>query len=381
MHIPNFKQFLAFSIIGTVCLMPLLVLPAMIGVLVDNAGMSDSSAGWSSSAHFFAAAAIGLLLSLRMHRINLRQIGTWTLALAVVADIASALTAGESVSFFAARVAAGFMLGASYICSVGAFARFDGYERGFGLFVTLQFIVSGLGLYLVPVYADQMGADGLFAGLAVLDAVALLLARYLPSETADHQGEQAKQSEMKTLLTMTAILAIVGFALFEAANNAQFAYIERFGVALHIPDENIGFSLLIASLIGIPGAFAVVLIGPRFGTLGPLLFGIAIAITGLITLINAESYTAYFIGSCCMGFSWAYCLPFIQSLLASIDRNGSAIAAGSSLSTFGSAVGPGIAAVVVSGGKYENVFLLSIGLFAATVATFVYANRAMRKNA
>lgn len=380
MRIPNLRPFLAFSFIGTVCLMPLLVLPAMIGVLVDYAGMSDSSAGWSSSAHFFAAAAVGLLLSVRMHHINLRQITTWALALAVIADSASAFTAGESALFFSARIIAGVMLGASYICSVAAFARYEGYERGFGLFVTLQFIVSGLGLYLVPVYADQIGAGGLFAGLAVLDVVALLLARFLPSAKADHLGAHPPQSEIKTLLTMTAILAVLGFAIFEAANNAQFAYIERFGVALDIPPEKIGFSLLIASLIGIPGAFAVVVIGQRFGTLGPLLFGIAIAIAGLITLINAETYNTYFIGSCCMGFSWAYCLPFIQSLLASIDRNGSAIAAGSSLSTFGSALGPGIAAVVVTGGRYENVFLLSMGLFAATVAAFVYADRAIKES-
>jgi hypothetical protein len=54
MHIPHFRHFALFSIIGTVTLMPLLVLPAMIGVLVDNAGMSESSAGWSASANFLA---------------------------------------------------------------------------------------------------------------------------------------------------------------------------------------------------------------------------------------------------------------------------------------------------------------------------------------
>ena len=76
-----------------------------------------------------------------------------------------------------------------------------------------------------------------------------------------------------------------------------------------------------------------------------------------------------------MGFSWAFCLPFIQSLLATIDRKGSAISAGTSFSTFGSAFGPGIAATVVAGGKYSNVFLLSIGLFVLTLALFFYANK------
>jgi predicted MFS family arabinose efflux permease len=378
LRIQHLGHFLAFSAIGTVTLMPLLVLPAMIGVLVDNAGMSDSSAGWSASANFLAAAAIGLLISLRIHRLNLRQLATFALVVAAIADLVSALTAGEVPVFFAARILAGLALGAAYVASVSSFARYDDFERGFGLFVTIQFIVSGLGLYVVPVFADDIGAVGLFSGFAVLDCLALLMAQFLPQAKPAEEAVGEFESELKILLTVSAVLAIFGFAAFEAANNAQFTYIERFGVALGISDHRVGFSLLIASLVGIPGAFSIVVIGQRFGTLLPLVFGMLIALGGLAILLAAESYAAYFIGSCCMGFSWAFCLPFIQSLLATIDRKGSAIAAGTSFSTFGSAIGPGVAAIVVTGGRYANVFLLSIGLFIITLVAFVYADRARR---
>ena len=375
MHIPHLRHFVVFSVIGTVTLMPLLVLPAMIGVLVDNAGMSESSAGWSASINFLASAVVGLLMSVRIHHMNLRQVATVALTLAVIADLVSGFTAGNTTFFFAARAVAGLLLGAAYITSVSSFARYDGYERGFGLFVTLQFIISGLGLYIVPVYADAMGAKGLFGLFAGMDVIALLLARFLPSEKAAEPGHGISESELKILLTGSAILAIVGFAVFEAANNAQFAYIERFGVALEISDQQVGLALMIASLVGIPGAFSIVIVGQRFGTLSPLVLGISIAIGGLLVLLNAESYGAYFFGGCCMGFSWAFCLPFIQSLLATIDRKGSAISAGTSFSTFGSAFGPGLAATVVAGGKYANVFLLSIGLFVVTMVLFFYANK------
>ncbi len=376
MPIPHLRHFAAFSIIGTVALMPLLVLPAMIGVLVDNAGMSEASAGWSASVHFLASAVVGLVMAVRVHHVNLRRVATLALVLAIVADIGSGLTAGDTAAFFVARLVAGLMLGAAYVASVASFARFDGYERGFGLFVTLQFSVSGLGLYIVPVYADDLGAMGLFGLFAVMDAIALLLARRLPAETAAPVGTRKSASELRLLLTAAAMLAIVGFAVFEAANNAQFAYIERFGVALAISDQKVGVALLLASLIGIPGAFSIVIVGQRFGTLGPLVLGIAIAIAGLLVLLSADSYAAYLFGGCCMGFSWAFCLPFIQSLLATIDRKGSAISAGTSLSTFGSAMGPGLAAMVVGGGKYANVFMLSIGLFVITLTLFFFANQA-----
>jgi predicted MFS family arabinose efflux permease len=375
MRIENFSRFTMFSVIGSVTLMPLLVLPAMIGVLVDQANMSESLAGWSASLNFLGAAAIGLLISLRIHHLNLRQIGTLALALAVVADLASAFMAGPTTAFLVVRTIAGVVLGAAYVAAVSSFARYDGYERGFGIFVTLQFTISGLGLYLVPVFSDELGARGLFVVFAMLDILALFLARHLPDEIAAIKEHRESKSELRVLFTLAAILAIVGFSLFEAANNAQFTYIERFGVSLDISEHRIGIALLVASLIGISGAFTIVVIGHRFGTIGPLTLGITIAISGLLILLGAETYFWYFMGGCFMGFSWAYCLPYIQSLLASLDRNGTAIAAGTSFSTLGSAIGPGFAALIVGGGKYGNVFTLSIALFVVACVCFFYASR------
>ncbi len=359
--------------------MPLLVLPAMIGVLVDNAGMSEQWAGWSASANFLASAIVGLLIALRVHHLNLRRISTWALMVAIGADLASGLSADSITVFFAARIVAGVMLGATYVAAVTSFARYDGFERGFGIYVTMQFIVSGVGLYAVPVYADQLGVMGLFGGFAILDLLALGFARFLPAERAAVTGDPGSRTELNILLGMTAIMAILGFAAFEAANNAQFTYIERFGVYLGVSDQHIGFSLLIASLVGIPGAFTIVIVGQRFGTLGPLVFGIGVAMAGQATLLFANSYAAYFIGSCCMGFSWAFCLPYIQSFLATIDRKGSAIAAGTSVSTLGSAIGPGLAAVVVTDSSYGNVFMLSIALFVLTSLLFIVAAKSTRR--
>ena len=383
MTLPQFGRFLAFSAIGTVALMPLLVLPAMIGVLVDNAAMSDASAGASASLHFLAGATVGLVTALRIHHLNLRRVTALALLAAIVCDVTSGITAGDNQLFFAARAAAGMGLGVAYVAAASAFARYDDFERGYGLFITMQFIVSGLGLYIVPVYADELGTTGLFFGFVILELLALLMSVALPGlQSAPSQGVandvEGQVSELGNLLTATAIFAVLGFAIFEAANNAQFTYIERFGVALDIADADIGFSLFIASLAGIPGAFAIVIVGCRFGTLLPLLLGIGLGIAGMLILIGAETYAVYFIGSCCMGFSWAFCLPFIQTLLATIDRKGSVIAAGSSISTFGSAAGPGIAALIVTGGNYANVFRLSILFFVLSAVLFVYAARHRR---
>jgi len=88
-----------------------------------------------------------------------------------------------------------------------------------------------------------------------------------------------------------------------------------------------GTTLLIASLIGIPDAFSIVFLGSRFGRVGPLACGIGVAIAGLVILTSTQHPWFYLLGSCCLGFSWAFCLPYIQGLMASLDPNGSAVAA------------------------------------------------------
>ena len=130
MHIPNLKRFCIFSAIGTIALMPLLVLPAMIGVLVDESALTESFAGWSASLNFCGGALVAIGMSVRMHSIDLRKVARIGLALAAAADLASALTAAHAAAFLCVRFVAGVGAGAAYTVAIAAFGRYDQVERG-----------------------------------------------------------------------------------------------------------------------------------------------------------------------------------------------------------------------------------------------------------
>lgn len=375
MQIRNARVFFRFSCLGTITLMPLLVLPAMIGVLVDESAMAESFAGWSASCNFSGAALVALLMSLRMHHLNLRTVATLGMFLAATADLLSIPSAGWPGLFLAVRFVAGFGTGAAYTAALAAFARYEDTDRGYGIFITLQFLVSGLGLYLLPVYSEVLSTAGMFTVLAALDAAAVMLARYLPGKAVDERAANRRASEMSVLLTTVAVSALLGFFVFEAANTAQFTYVERLGMALQFGEQRVGTGLLIASLVGIPGAFAIVLIGGRYGRIAPLLMGICISITGLILLTTTDSYPFYILGNCFIGFAWAFCLPFAQGLLASLDPDGSVLAAGSFVTTVGGAGGPGLAALLVDGGHYDRVFAMAIALLVLALISFAFANQ------
>ncbi|MEM6682986.1 MAG: MFS transporter [Pseudomonadota bacterium] len=367
-----YSRFFAIATIGTIALLPLLLLPAMVGVLVDDGGLTETQAGWLSAVGALGGAGVSFMMALRMHCIQPRRLAAIMLLLATGLDGISAFIVGPDAAFYGVRILSGLATTAAYVIVIAAFARFEQYERGYGMFVTLQFLVSGIGLYLLPVFSSNMGAKGMYLILAACNAGAFALAAALPSTgSAKPQAAENPKSELRFLLSLATLAAILGFGIFEMANNVQFTYVERYGVSIGLVGEEIGFSLLIGSLVGIPGAFAIVLLGDRFGTVVPLGFGIGMGVLGLVFLSLGPSYSGYFIGSCCLGFSWAFCLPFIQSLLAGLDREGSVLAAGSTASMLGAAIGPGLAAAVLGEGNYRAVFAVAIFLFVLSFAAFL----------
>jgi predicted MFS family arabinose efflux permease len=370
-------RFGIYSVIGVISLMPLLVLPAMIGTLADESTLGETLAGWSASLNFFGGAVAALLMALRMHRLDLRRVAVLAFAAAALGDLTSAFSADQATLFLPARLFAGIGAGAAYTVVVAAFARLPDVDRGYGLFVTLQFIVSGIGLYILPVYSPALGVEGMFLSIAALEIAAIGLTRHLPGRAVDSPAFTGLRTERHVLLAGATLLGAFGFAVYEAANTAQFTYLERLGVSLALSDHQVGLALLIASLAGIPGAFTIVLLGSRFGRMAPLSAGVGLGLCGLLMLVTSASFGGYLLGASLIGFSWAFCLPYIQGLLAALDPHGSAVAAGSASSTIGGSIGPGVAALALGSGSYTRVLGLSMCLLLIALASFWLANRKM----
>ena len=377
--IPNLRIFFALSFIAVMSIYPVLTLPVMIGILMDHAGMSSFSAGWLTAVGTLSTASAGFIMSVKMDNKNLQKLSRFTLIIAIFTDLLSAFTAGTTIIFFLIRVIWGLAMGVAHASSVSSIAHYDNFKQGFGIYVGLQFIVSGIGLYIIPVYADIIGVTGFFIGFAVLDSVALIFTKYLGSDYNEPAKTNKNNTSLGVMISVPAILAIIGFTVFEAANTAQFSYIERFGVISNLTEHHIGIALLVGSLLGIPGAFSIFILGDKFGLVRPLIFGFLLSISALTMLLLSSNYIIYFITSCMLGFSWSFCMPFIESLLAKIDRKGRVVAAGSSISFFGSAFGPGMAAIVVSGDIYTNSFILSICLFFITLFIFLILGKQIKE--
>jgi MFS family permease len=160
------SRFGLYSLAGCVTLLPLLVLPAMVGVLVDGGVLDEGRAGWAASLGFFGSAAISMVLAFFMHRVDLRKIATGALVLAAAGDAMSAMLGAQPELLLVTRFVTGMGTGAAYTAIVAAFARERHVDRGYGAFITLQFIISGVGLYLLTVNAEALGYRGMYLTFA-----------------------------------------------------------------------------------------------------------------------------------------------------------------------------------------------------------------------
>ena len=138
-------------------------------------------------------------------------------------------------------------MGAANIAVYTSFATMPNYERGYGLFVLMQFVVSGLGLYFLIIYSQNIGVQGMYLSLATLDLIALFLVRYLPNRSTTMEVDDSSHTEIKVLLSLATLFAVVGFGLFEASGFAQFTYIERVGMAIPLSELTVGNIMLVSS--------------------------------------------------------------------------------------------------------------------------------------
>jgi MFS family permease len=354
------------AILGCTCLIPLLISPIITGILVDHGGMTDSQAGVTAGFGAIGAILIALLCAIFMHHLPLRQLATAGLLLAAVTNLVSALVYEQHGIFYALRAMNSLGDGACYAAVMSSYARESNSERCYGLFMTLQFGLSAAAMFVLSTYLPALTVTQLYLIIAGCNLLALPLVRLLPAAPAQAAGVVIRASEWRLILTVPALAGLGALCFFEASNTANAAYVERIAVLADLDDQQIGAALGISSLAGVPGAFAILWLGARFGHVKPVLAGIFIGALALLVLMSASSFTAYLLAICTLSMTWAFTLPYLQSVLADQDPGGAVVTAGGIASGAGGGLGPAAASTLVSATDYSGV--LVVGLTAYLMA-------------
>jgi hypothetical protein len=354
------------SVLGSVALLPLLVLPGMVGGLVDFAGFSDSEAGWVASAGFAGGAIGSIFAGLRIRHMDPRQMAIAGLLMLALFDGLSVFVGQLPTTVFVAfRLLAGIGGMVAYGAVMATIAALSSPERGYGIFMVFQFGISGLGLWGLPYVLPVVGVPGMFAifsGLAVASYV-LRGAVIHRSGVTDGQGV-----ELHAILKPTALLMLFGIGLYETANLMHYAYGDRIGLTFDLSNYEIGRILGTATFLGVPAAFIVVWIGDRFGQLQPLAFALAVSVVGMLILLYPFGPVSYRVSMYTMGSIWAVGLPYFYAIGARIDPGGSVVVVAGFFTSLGATLGPALSALLVRPGYYDDIILGAIGIYGLVAA-------------
>jgi MFS family permease len=366
-------QIIRASILGSVAVLPILILPTMVGALVDYVGFTEAQAGWVAAAGFSGSALGAIVVGLRIRHLDPQRLAFLGLVTLAAFDAASMFVSHLPVWLFVTlRFISGIGGAAVFASVLTTIAASANPDRGYGIFMAFQFALSAIGLYGLPSVLPVNGVMGMYLLMAGAAALSLLL-----KNSVIHRGTISDDPaiEIHMLIKPAAILALLGIGFFEMANFMHFTYAERIGVSFALSMNRIGEILGLSSLLGIPAALLVAWVGDRFGQLGPLVFSMSISIGALVWLQFPAGELTYIVSMILLGSAWAIGLPYLYAVEARLDPGGSVVVVGGFFTNCGSVAGPAFAATLVVPGEYGNVLDAAIGVYVLVIVLITIATR------
>lgn len=373
----------AFASAYGVGLLTLLMLPFLMGAMMDGLGLTEGTTGLILSVEFTLAMVSSLLISPYINRVPRRTIAIAGTLMAIAANILSAYITDVAL-LISVRAFAGFGAGLALAAGNSVIASAEDPDKTAGqvnvLFVVLMIAVM-LGFGFI---ADNFGLTGTYYGVAATYAVMLIMVIRLPQYVDSNGDEESTGSSTgkKTAVRLIGLVPIgmmITMFLFSMRDTMGWAFVEQIGVHLGYSTSEMGMILALQAFIALIGPLIVAKVGTKFGITIPVLIGIighgSITLGYLMASDSKFFYTAIVLMNATAYF---YALAYLTGLAASLDKEGRVVAATGSFIALGIAVGPAFAGQLIDLGGYGLAAWSIIIVVALTVIAAIPPLKAAR---
>lgn len=351
------RVFLAF--LSTAGLFYVNILPALVDGLITALGFTNQQAGTVASANLYGAALGALLIVFLIRRLNWQLIALFFLFGLISIDIAS-IYVTHATTMIGLRFLDGFVGGMLVGTGFSVIARTVEPDRTFGVLLFVQFSLGGLGVMMLPGLVDTFGTKALFLTLIAFSTVTLLMLPFLPTYPVDEAAVAQRKLTHGKLKVVPLVLTLIAIFMFQAANNALYAYIIGLGQFFGQEGAMITTTLGVAAWLGLAGAALVVVVSDRFGYLKSLMAGLLITIVGTWAFLYSDVTWIWISANCLIGITWAYTISYLLGLTSRFDATGQMAAMGGFASKMGLASGPAIAAILLGENNYTLIIWAAV---------------------
>jgi hypothetical protein len=372
--VPGFsaRQTGVTLVIGSVALLVLGLQPILLGELVDTRVITLEGLGIVAMGEIFAL-GLGVALGDALLPISRHRFITAVAALAVAAVNLATLRAAGDREFVALRAASGLAEGVLVWAATSVIVRSANPERLAALFFVVQTVAqAGVAALLAGVVVPRASWQGGFGVLAALTGFSAALAAWLPPRLAPLQTHAAD----KLRWTVSRVLPLVIAFLMMAAVGSLFTYLDPLGQGLGLDARGAQLRTSEVVALQVPGGIAATWLVGRFAAVPVLGVGGAVlaAVAGGIHFLPAGAVPAFTLLCGVFGFTWLFLLPFHVGLAFRADAKGRVAVLVPAAQLTGSAFGPLVASLTVTGDDARAVPLVSLG-FALAAMVLVAAGR------
>ena len=351
--------------IGSIALLILGLQPILLGELVDRGALSLEGVGAVAMGEIIA---IGIGVALCDAWV---PVGRYRLAAAVAAllaalgSIATPYAQGDA-QFLLVRAFCGLAEGAMVWSTTSIIVRTALPDRNAAIFMVVQTLAqAALAAILALVIVPALSWQGGFATLAVLAALAAALSAILSKSLTPLAAPS--DAAMKWVFKRMVPLGVAFCQM--AALSSVWAYLEQLGQdwGFSAPDAQLlTAAVLTAQVIG--GIAAIVLVR-RFAVAATLIAGNAVlaAIMSGFWLLPAGNVVPFAVLCLVYGFAWLFLMPFHISLAFRVDAAGRVAMLVPAAQLVGSAIGPLVASLLISGEDASAVPLVGLGFALAAI--------------
>jgi predicted MFS family arabinose efflux permease len=380
----NISVDLPRSLFATVCFSAVAIiifnaLPVIMGVASDTLGLNSEQLGLMAAVELAGIGLTSISGLIWIRKVRWRRavlLGTLTLAtgnvLSIFADSASTLI---PLRFLTGLLGEGVI----FTVAIAAIGDARNADRAFAYSIVGQVGLGMVALWCFPYIALSMGYAGVMGVMAALALACLVLLPWLPAggEKAVEPGALAPIDAAANSF-VTPLIGLLGMVCWFIGLSGIWAFVERIGSQVPIPQTTIGMLLSLGLGLGALASLTVALVGDRYGRFWPPLA--AIAVHALICFLLAGKLTVFMYSALVLSFTfvWNIGLPFFLGLIADSDSGGRMVVLLVSAQAFGNTLGPLIAGQII-----EVKGMASVGFSSALfcllalmiVALFIYRAR------
>jgi MFS family permease len=351
-------------LVGVIAPEVFIVQPGFVQGMVEYLRFSGADAGYVASAEMLGLAITTILMTFVARRVNWRQVIFVSLLIMFVANALSTMFT-DLQTFAALRFVAGLGAGSLVSLSFAAVGLTSNPDRNFGLLIMCVLIYGAIGLMLMPSAYAFAGMDGVLWFFAVFPLIAIPFLRHLP--TTGENLAQVEEGAVNLPVTMKTMALFAMLAYF-AGQGVVWAYLFLIGLSGGLGEQQVANALMISQFAGIGGAMLAATLGSRFGRARPLMLGIIGGAACLYFLVGEFAFAVFAITIAVYNFAWNMVHPFLLASMASFDRRGHVVVYAVAMQMVGLAIGPALAAAVISEDSFINVNRLGAALFILSLA-------------